>query len=73
MCHGADGRGSGDLVERLDLEIPDFTNAEWQKLWSDGSLFYVVTKGHGDMPGQKDRFDDKIKWDLVNYVRTFAN
>lgn len=72
MCHGADGRGTGDLVERLSLVIPDFTNGDWHKQWTDGALFYVVSKGHGDMPGQKDRFDEKRKWDLVSYVRTFS-
>jgi len=72
MCHGADGRGTGDLVERLQLKIPDFTDSEMQAMWTDGALFYVVTKGHGKMPGQEGRFDDKRNWDLVNCVRSFA-
>jgi len=72
MCHGADGRGTGDLVERLKLDIPDFTDAAWQKEWTDGGFFYVVDNGHGHMPGQQGRFEDDLKWHLVNYVRTFA-
>jgi mono/diheme cytochrome c family protein len=73
MCHGADGRGTGDLVERLQLKIPDFTDSKMQAKWTDGALFYVVTKGHGKMPGQEGRFDDKRNWDLVNCVRSFGH
>jgi mono/diheme cytochrome c family protein len=72
MCHGADGRGTGDLVERLQLQMLDFTDPEMQARWTDGAMFYIVTKGHGEMPGQENRFDDKRNWDLVNYVRSFS-
>ncbi len=72
MCHGKDGRGTGDLVERLSLKMPDFTNANWHAKWSDGALFYVIYNGHGDMPGQKERLPDETKWHLVNYVRSFS-
>ena len=72
MCHGSDGRGTGDLVERLSLEMPDFTDAKWQSKWSDGAFFYVVSTGHGEMPGQGKRFQEERMWHLVNYVRTFA-
>ena len=72
MCHGVDGRGTGDLVERLQLEIPDFTDREMQAEWTDGAMFYLINEGHGAMPGQKKRFDDEIKWGMVNHVRSFA-
>lgn len=73
MCHGDEGRGTGDLVERLQLKMPDFTSAEMQSEWTDGAMFYLINKGHGAMPAQKERFDDEIKWGLVNYVRSFAS
>ena len=71
MCHGKDGKGTGDLVERLKLPMPDFTDAEMQKQWTDGALFYVLTEGHGRMPSQGDRFQERTKWDLINFVRSF--
>ena len=74
MCHGTDGKGSGDLVERLNLvRIPDFTDQAFQAKWTDGAMFYVIQTGHGAMPGQKERFDPEIKWGMVNYVRSFAS
>jgi len=73
MCHGAEGRGNGDLVERLNLvNIPDFTDQGFQDKWTDGAMFYVIQAGHGAMPGQKERFDPEIKWGMVNYVRALA-
>jgi len=72
MCHGSAGDGSGVLVERLKLKMPDFTDADGMKERTDGELFYILTKGCGRMPGQEDRFEDEIKWNLVNYVRTLT-
>ena len=71
MCHGKDGRGSGDLVERLSLEMPDLTDASLHGVWTDGQLFYVLSQGHGRMPAQ-ERFKEEFRWNLVNYVRTLA-
>ena len=70
MCHGQSGAGDGDLVERLGMKMPDLTDATFQARWTDGELFHVLTHGHGRMPGQKKRFTDTTKWDLVNYIRT---
>ena len=72
MCHGAAGDGTGSLVDRLKLEMPDFTNAKRQGQRTDGELFFILSEGHGRMPGQADRFLENTKWDLVNYVRQFA-
>jgi mono/diheme cytochrome c family protein len=71
MCHDKDGRGTGDLVERLSLEIPDLTDPSLHEKWTDGQLFYVLSHGHGRMPDQ-ERFKEEIRWDLVNYIRTLA-
>ena len=70
MCHGKSGAGDGDLVERFEMKMPDLTDAEFQGRWTDGELFYVLTNGHGRMQGQKDRFSDETKWDIINYIRT---
>lgn len=69
MCHGKSGAGDGDLVERLKLQLPDFTDPVSIKDRTDGELFYILTKGHGSMR-DKSRFDEQTRWDLVNYVRT---
>lgn len=70
MCHGKAGDGTGDLVARLKLTMPDLTDQEAMGKRTDGELFYILTKGCGRMPAQEERLKDKVKWDLVNYVRT---
>ena len=71
MCHGSAGKGDGDLVARFKMKIPDLSDPAFQSRWTDGQLFYVLTHGHGRMPKQ-DRFDEKTRWDIVNYVRTLG-
>ena len=70
MCHGAAGDGSGDLVERLGLVMPDFTDPRSASARTDGELFYILKNGHGRMPGQDDRMRESTLWDIVNYIRT---
>lgn len=72
MCHGIDGDGTGDVVERFNLIMPDLTDAAAMKKWTDGGLFYILTNGHDRMPAQNERLKQQVKWDLINYVRTFA-
>lgn len=72
MCHGADGDGKGDLAERLNYSIADFSRPEVQKARTDGELFYILTHGHGKMSGEGDRLSEKVRWDLVNYIRSLA-
>lgn len=72
MCHGTDGSGKGDLVGRLKLELPDFRQSEFQKRWTDGELYYVITEGHGRMKGEGDRLPDDWKWDMIHFIRSLA-
>jgi cytochrome c5 len=70
MCHGKTGDGTGDLVGRLNLTMPDLSDAAELGKRTDGELFYIMTKGCQRMPAQEERLKDKVKWDLVNYIRT---
>jgi mono/diheme cytochrome c family protein len=70
MCHGMHGDGQGDLVDRLSLKVPDMTQPEIQKKRTDGDLFYILTQGHGDMPGDGERLPAEWRWDIINYIRT---
>ena len=72
MCHGASGDGKGDLVERLQLTMPNFTDPEHQNKRTDGELFYILTHGHGRMRGEGERLDDATKWNLVNFIRSLS-
>jgi mono/diheme cytochrome c family protein len=72
MCHGEDGTGKSELAESMKLAMKDYTKPESLKDFTDGALFYVLEKGKGKMPGQEGRMKADQKWNLINFVRTFA-
>jgi mono/diheme cytochrome c family protein len=72
MCHGEKGDGKGDLVESMKLTMRDYTDPATLKELTDGSLFYILEKGKGKMPGQEGRMKAEQKWNLVNYIRSLS-
>ena len=66
-CHQTDGKGNKNMGE-----MPDFTDAAWQKKESDSHLANAIRKGKKPMPAYEGKItDDEIKA-LVGYVRSFA-
>jgi mono/diheme cytochrome c family protein len=72
MCHGANGDGKGDLAADMKLTLRDYRDPDSLKDMTDGELFYILTKGKGDMPGEEDRMKPEQRWDLINYIRSLA-
>jgi mono/diheme cytochrome c family protein len=69
-CHGKTGKGDGTKAAQLKTEPGNFTLAATQKQ-SDGSLFFKISEGRGDMPSFKKKIPDAEDiWNLVNYMRT---
>lgn len=72
MCHGEVGDGKGDMVEQMDLKLKDWRDPAALKEFTDGGLFYILSKGKGKMPDQEGRMKDDQKWNLINYIRSVA-
>jgi mono/diheme cytochrome c family protein len=72
LCHGATGDGKGDLAQDMKLTMRDYHDPAALKDKSDGELFYILSKGKGDMPGEDDRLSETQRWELVAYIRSFA-
>jgi mono/diheme cytochrome c family protein len=72
MCHGVSGDGKGDLVADMKLELRDWRDGSSIEKMTDGELFWIVSKGKGKMPGEGDRTSEKVRWNFVNLVRSFA-
>ena len=72
MCHGKTGDGKGDLAADMKLELRDWRDVSSLEKMTDGELFWVVSKGKGKMPGEGDRSSEKLRWNFVNLVRSFA-
>lgn len=72
MCHAALGDGKGELVESMKLTMHDWRDPASLAGKTDGELFYIITKGKGKMTGEGDRLPEKLRWNMVNLVRSFA-
>jgi len=72
MCHGKDGGGKGDLASDMKLELHDWRDASSIEKMTDGELFWIISNGKGKMPGEGDRDSEKMRWNYVNLVRSFA-
>ena len=73
MCHGKDGDGKGDLGQEMKLKVSDFHDPAVLKDMTDGALFYIITKGKGDMPDQGDRLEVNQRWQLINFIRSLSS
>ena len=71
MCHGEHGDGKGELVESMKLTMSDWRDPASLTGKTDGELFYIITRGKGKMTGEGDRQTEKLRWNLVNLVRSF--
>ncbi|MEP6616141.1 MAG: c-type cytochrome [Ginsengibacter sp.] len=69
-CHGAKGLGDGPKAAELKSEVGDLSKADVQAK-TDGTFFYELSEGHGDMPAFKKKIaDEDDRWSIVNYMRT---
>lgn len=74
MCHNQNGDGKGELAATMKLELHDWRDASSIANRTDGELFYIVTNGKGKMlGGEGDRTTEKVRWNLVHLVRSFAH
>lgn len=71
-CHGVNGDGTGERADQLSAMPSDFTDAREMSRATDGELFWKITHGRRPMPAFEDKLTDKQRWELVDYIRTFA-
>jgi copper transport protein len=73
-CHGAGGRGDGPVGLTLNPRPADLTTHAVQGVHTDAQLYNWITNGYPGslMPGFGQRLSERDRWDLVNFIRTFA-
>jgi mono/diheme cytochrome c family protein len=71
-CHGAKGDGKGEKAPELSTAPGDFTDAKKMSGLTDGELFWEITEGRHPMPAFKDKLSEEERWQVVDYIRTFA-
>jgi mono/diheme cytochrome c family protein len=72
ICHGKTGAGSGPQAKKLPQKPANFTDAKMMSNVTDGELFWKMSTGRPPMPAWQAQLSDTQRWQLVNYIRTFA-
>ncbi|MFT3700720.1 MAG: c-type cytochrome [Kofleriaceae bacterium] len=79
MCHGAGGKGDGQMAANLPVKPRDYTDAAWQSSVTDQQIKDIIVKGGAGvgknqmMPANPDLASDPEKLDgLVQIVRGFG-
>jgi mono/diheme cytochrome c family protein len=71
-CHGQYGDGKGEKAAQLSVAPGDLTNASKMSRLTDGELYWQTTYGRRPMPAFKDKLTEQQRWEVVDYIRTFA-
>jgi len=71
-CHGERGDGKGERAGNLSIAPSDFTDTHAMGLVSDGELFWKISHGRRPMPPFQDKLSEQERWELVDFIRTFA-
>lgn len=71
-CHGDGGDGKGEKAGELSMMPTNFTNRSEMKGLTDGELFWRISVGHRPMPAYKEKLTEKERWQVVDFIRTFA-
>jgi|ERR1039457_7017149 mono/diheme cytochrome c family protein len=70
-CHGKKGMGDGPNASELDNPLEPL-NSAGIKAETDGELFWKMSEGKKPMPSAKKTLSETQRWQLVDYIRTFA-
>jgi mono/diheme cytochrome c family protein len=72
-CHGENGDGKGDKAPELSVTPGDFTDGREMHHYADGELYWQITYGRRPMPAFASKLSEEKRWQLVDYIRTFAS
>lgn len=72
QCHGEQGKGDGPDAPLYAVVPTNFTDAHMMGEMTDGEIFWKVSEGRRPMPSFKKRLTEEQRWQVVNYLRTFA-
>lgn len=72
-CHGASGKGDGPGAKMVRPAPRNMTNPEWQKVRTDGEMFWIIKNGSpgtGMVALIPSDISEDDAWNIINYVRT---
>lgn len=70
-CHGETGFGDGPAGGAMGVRPANFHDPKFSKQ-KDGSIFWKLTNGKGNMPPFKEILKEEQRWALVAYLKEFG-
>jgi mono/diheme cytochrome c family protein len=70
-CHGPSGKGDGPGGAALEKKPADL-GARIRSGETDGTLFWKISEGRSPMVSWRGSLSETQRWELVNYIKTFA-
>ncbi len=70
LCHGERGLGDGSLSGYFARTPENLTGAKAAAEF-DGSVYFAILQGFGEMPSLAENLTVRERWDVINYMRTF--
>jgi mono/diheme cytochrome c family protein len=70
-CHGPSGKGDGPGGAALEKKPADL-GARIKAGETDGELFWKIAEGRSPMISWRGSLSETQRWELVNYIKTFA-
>src|SRR5205085_5359512 len=67
VCHGADGKGNAQMKN-----VPNFTDAAWQRKTTDAEMINVIRNGKPPMPAYTKQLTDEQVKSVIAYIRSLA-
>jgi mono/diheme cytochrome c family protein len=71
-CHGPEGHGDGPGAAALEKKPANLGARIKETGEKDGELFWKISEGRAPMVTWKTQLSETQRWELVNYIRTFA-
>ena len=71
-CHGPSGKGDGPGAAALEKKPADLGARIRSTGEKDGELFWKISEGRAPMITWKTSLSETQRWELVNYIKTFA-
>jgi mono/diheme cytochrome c family protein len=71
-CHGPTGHGDGPGAAALEKKPANLGARIRETGEKDGELFWKISEGRAPMITWKASLSETQRWELVNYIRTFA-
>jgi len=70
-CHGETGYGDGAAGGAMGVKPANFHDPKFSKQ-KDGTTFWKLSNGKGNMPPFKEILNEEQRWQLIAYLKEFG-